>query len=60
MCAAPRAEVSPWHSGATAALAGLPWAQPGSRPEESKTLSTFPLEGSWKIFSVFKVPMAAV
>ena len=34
---------------------------PGSvGPKESKKLNVFPLEGSWKIFSVFKVPMAAV
>lgn len=34
---------------------------PGSvRPKESEQPNVFPSEGSWKVFSVFKVPMAAV
>lgn len=33
---------------------------PTPSAEQSETLRAFPSEGSWKIFSVFKVPMAAV
>lgn len=42
------------------APAGPAWLPGSVGPKESKKLNVFPLEGSWKIFSVFRVPMAAV
>lgn len=59
--AASWAEVNLWHGGASAAgPCGHSQAPLPHQPEHCETLGTFPSEGSWKIFSVFKVPMAAV